>query len=278
MSNDISATSADSFIDTLLPNTDGDEVILDETEVQDNVNETTTEVIKEDAPEEVAEETEVEDANSDEDDPYEKRFKDTQKAFQEEHKENLELKRKLEEIEAQNKEPEPQSEPAYTDEEFAKDFDEDPKAAIEKKNASIKAEMEASVQQQIARGKMEAAEEAFKESHPDYDDVVNTQFIEDLKTNSALQEKWTQNGRSPKAAYNLAKQINESKAFLDDPAAAREALKQEIIAEMKADKSKVPTSSETLADVNSKKKYSKEPLTFQSSTDDTLAEIGSHFG
>ena len=84
MSNDISATSADSFIDTLLPNTDGNEVILDETEVQEDVNETTTEVIKEDAPEEVAEETKVEETEANEDDPYEKRFKDTQKAFQEE--------------------------------------------------------------------------------------------------------------------------------------------------------------------------------------------------
>lgn len=158
---------------------------------------------------------------------YEKRFKDTQKAFNEEHQKRIELERNLNELKAQVQQFTQRSDAGETTakqdktvedalKEFNEMFEEDPKAAIEKAlkhitkltgNVREEARAEAVQAAEITarQRQIEASEKAFRKEKPDYDQFVDEAFINRLRSSAELHQQWQKNGGDAPAAYELAR-------------------------------------------------------------------------
>lgn len=158
---------------------------------------------------------------------YEKRFKDTQKAFQEEHQKRIELERSLNELKAQVQQFSQRSQAGETTarqdkaiedalSSFSTEFEEDPKSAIEKALKHIakatgtvreEARAEAIQAAEIAarQRQIEASEKAIRKEKPDYDQFVDEAFINRLRSSAELQQQWQRSGGDAAAAYELAR-------------------------------------------------------------------------
>lgn len=158
---------------------------------------------------------------------FEKRFKDTQKAFNEEHQKRLELERGYNEIKDRLNQFTQRAEAGETTakqdktveetlKEFNEMFEEDPKAAIEKAlkhitkltgNVREEARADAIQAADIAarQRQIEASEKALRKEKPDYDQLVDESFINRLRSSAELHQQWQQSGGDAAAAYELAR-------------------------------------------------------------------------
>lgn len=179
-----------------------------------------------------------------EDDPValaEKRRKDSETAFNEEHKARLALEKKFAELEAKLTAPateaaQPQATTQPTAEDLTKEvlekWEDDPSEAIkfltQKLTTKQSAELESMRQELVAR-ELDTQEAQAKQVHSDYDEVMEF-LVPKMKESPTLHSEWQQKGGTAEAAYKIGKEKMEYELYAADP----EAFKRKLIEDNKA--------------------------------------------
>jgi len=148
---------------------------------------------------------------------WEKRFKDTQKSFNQERQARLDLERKFNEFQQAQEAGKVTAQQKQDADAILKkleaDFENDPsgatKEAIRQVQQMVNQVKEA---QQQTRAEMENAraaewsrkEAAFKANHPDYDEIVTQEFVNELMGSETLRAQLANAGGTVEAAYELA--------------------------------------------------------------------------
>jgi len=157
---------------------------------------------------------------------WEKRFKDTQKSFQEERQARKDLEAKVDEL---SKLKQDGQTTAKQDNEvkdiisnFKEQFEEDPETAIANAFQQLNQKVDqvnanaTNTKDQVlnaSAAEMARQEELARKEFSDYDDVVNDSFLDELQKSPALVAQWQQMGGKPEHAYKLAKQEAEIKVY-----------------------------------------------------------------
>ena len=178
----------------------------------------------------------------------EKRVKDNQNNWQEEHQARLALEKRLAELEAAK--PSTPSDDKSDKSELDEDsFFDDPVAAIRKireEQRKLQEEQAAAMQAEIQRLREEqwrkdmARQEAeMRAQHEDYDAVVTEFLTPQMKEDSTLQAEWQRRGGTASAAYELGRVLKERAEIRENPDAYRERLREELLKEIQGDKPKI---------------------------------------
>lgn len=194
---------------------------------------------------------------------WEKRFKDTQKSFNEERQKRLQLEQQLQAFSKAQESGETtdkqDQEVAEILDDLAKEFEEDPDEAfaralklMRQENEKIAKKMEEVRQfneSQFSR-QLEQQERAAKKRHQDYESMVDEDFIRELDSSEELARQWQEQanelGDQAEAAYQLARRHKAYKEFVATgkmPAWASDTASKP--------KSQTPSDSKTLSDVTS---------------------------
>lgn len=170
--------------------------------------------------------------NSQSDTDWEKRFKDTQRSFNDEHQKRLQLERELEQFRQSQKQgdvtekQEEQVEKILAD--LKTQFEEDPDAAFG--NAlKMMVEQNAKTQRQIVEMRkqdearmsqqIDQQERAAKKRHEDYEQFVDDGFVQELQSSPELIRRWNEEavnlgGDRAEAAYQVAKRHRAYQEYL----------------------------------------------------------------
>jgi len=152
---------------------------------------------------------------------WEKRFKDTEKAFQAERRKSSELEGRIAALEAGS----PATAEEDDDFDFEEEYAEDPAKALKEMNrrqtaaiqraADEAARKTAENLESAQRDDSLAAQEAqARKDHSDYDQLVNDEFIQRVQKSEELQAAWQNSGGTAEAAYKLAKRDAEYQEYL----------------------------------------------------------------
>lgn len=204
------------FIDDLLPELDGGENVESDPEPEPEPAEPGLE------PEPTASDPEPEDWAA-RFEAEEKRRKDSQKSFQDEHQARLQLERELAELRQKAETAEPE-----VDDEFDEDaFYEDPAAALKMLQKQAR-ESAAESQRQTAALRMELLEEKERSKHSDYDDLVSDFLVSEMHKDPLIQAQWRKAGGTPEKAYEMAKRLRALSAPADSTSETREEMEARI--------------------------------------------------
>jgi hypothetical protein len=160
----------------------------------------------------------------------EKRFKDTQRSWHEEHQGRLDSDKRLADMQAQLdalSAKKDAGEQGDGEESWLSQSERGLLAKIEARIDKLAAAMEAQQEREGAR-QWDAAEKPVKEAHDDYDDVVYSVFKPAYDKDEALQAEFREAGGTPQAAYEIGQRLKETQEMLKDPVAYREKLKNEL--------------------------------------------------
>jgi len=168
---------------------------------------------------------ELEAKHKDELEKAEKRIKDNQASFHQEHQTRLGLETKL--TEAQSKLDTLKSKKENLDEQAAAAFEEGDKVLFKQLKEKIdgletqikqkEEDIESRILQKIAKERQIKDTENFVKDHPDYYDVVNKAFKEGSPEWESQCKAWRERGGTAQAAYEIAQAIIEQQEYLKDP-------------------------------------------------------------
>ena len=144
-----------------------------------------------------------------------KRVRDNQTSYHQEHSIRLELEKELAELKKKND----------TDDGFGflDDDEDDPdkkkgqKIDVEKIKKDVANEVSQQVSQSLSEQRWNEAEEKARSTHGDYDDVIDKYLLPELEGNAPLAAKFREMGGNPEAAYKLGQMIKTRQEFESDP-------------------------------------------------------------
>lgn len=162
----------------------------------------------------------------------EKRFKDTQRSWHEEHQARLEAEKRLAER-SKTAPPDagPDSDPETEDDSYLTPGE----RARLRKIDELAAAIETLTKKQEERAKVEAWEAAaapVRDEHDDFDAVVNEHFQEAWEKDPAIQQEFQEAGGTPEAAYTIGARIRDLAEITKDPESYKARLREELLKEL----------------------------------------------
>jgi len=165
----------------------------------------------------------------------EKRYKDAQAEMTRKNQENIELKKRIADLEEASKK---ESDDAWMNNE---DVDDQVKARFSEYDKRI-ADMEAQRKQEIAAKNQELWDEKckpMKEAHADFSEVI---ALVDESYNDEIAKQFADGGSTPEAAYAIGKKLKLRNMSINDPEGYAEYLRD--LQQKKSDEKKVKTKKE----------------------------------
>jgi hypothetical protein len=221
-----------------------EEVKKDSEEVSDS-NQENTEEKKDDALDTDSLKSQIE--------KLELRRKDSERSFNEANKEKLRLIKKVESMKSENdklKESHDKMASAV-DKKFGENFDskyeEDPEGSVKEavkmlleKVPLMSKPQEIDMEEIMRKQRLIAEEAIMKKEYSDYDYVIDA-FLSESNSNTDIVDKWNDSGQSVAKAYELGKPFFDAKEISKDPAAYKDKLRKEILAESKSEHGETPS-------------------------------------
>jgi len=213
----------------------------------------------------------------------EKRRKDSQTAYNNEHQRRLQLEKELESLKqnATAKAEQEQSEQeADLLDKYREKFTEDPEEAVafvtqelrnlqKRSEDRLRQEMQR-IQEEAYQRELDRQEQLARKTHEDYDAIVTEYLAPKMEADPSLINRWRDSGGTAEAAYELGKKLKSYEDFEKNPDAYREQIKQELLAEIKSSN---PQVGDTLAGDNSHKKKGEGKPVISLVEEDILEEI-----